>query len=119
MDYTVDYSSQHTRIIILLDLDFFYGTLAPSLIVSSTDSSGQVEQVRDPRLQGLPFAIKQKHIVVTASYPARKRGVKKLQLWTEAKKVCPELITIVGEVGPPGLRKDILIAGLDAVSHCK
>ena len=60
--------------------------------------SGQVEQVRDPRLQGLPFAIKQKHIVVTASYPARKKGVKKLQLWTEAKKTCPELITIVGEV---------------------
>jgi len=59
--------------------------------------SGQVEQVRDPRLQGLPFAIKQKHIVVTASYPARKKGVKKLQLWTEAKKTCPELITIVGE----------------------
>ena len=58
------------------------------------------DKVRDPRLQGLPFAIKQKHIVVTASYPARKRGVKKLQLWTEAKKVCPELITIVGEVGP-------------------
>src|ERR1700737_2850990 len=52
---------------------------------------GQVEQVRDPRLQGLPFVIKQKHIVVTASYPARKLGIKKLQLWTEAKKLCPDL----------------------------
>jgi len=60
-------------------------------------TTGQVEQVRDPRLQGLSFCIKQKHIIVTASYPARKRGVKKMQLWTEAKKVCPDLITIVGE----------------------
>ena len=59
---------------------------------------GQVDQVKDPRLQGLPFCIKQKHIVVTASYPARKLGVKKLQVWTEAKKLCPNLITIVGEV---------------------
>jgi len=59
---------------------------------------GQVEQVRDPRLQGLPFCIKQKHVIVTASYPARKFGLKKLQLWTEAKKLCPDLITIVGEV---------------------
>jgi DNA polymerase iota len=62
-----------------------------------TSNPGQVEQVRDPRLQGLPFVIKQKQIVVTASYPARKLGVKKLQLWSEAKKLCPEIITIVGE----------------------
>jgi nucleotidyltransferase/DNA polymerase involved in DNA repair len=61
---------------------------------------GQVEQVRNPRLQGLPFVIKQKHIVVTASYPARKLGIKKLQLWSDAKKLCPDLITIVGEVVP-------------------
>lgn len=76
-----------------------------------------MEQVRDPRLQGLPFAIKQKHIVVTASYPARKQGVKKLQLWTEAKKVCPELITIVGEV-PPWLVTVVTI-GFDTISDCK
>jgi nucleotidyltransferase/DNA polymerase involved in DNA repair len=78
--------------------------------------AGQVEQVRDPRLQGLPFCIKQKHIVVTASYPARKLGVKKLQLWTEAKKTCPDLITIVGEVC---LFQAYLMAGLDSVSTCK
>ena len=96
MDYTVDYASQHSRIIILLDLDFFYGKLfSPNNL-----TLGQVEQVRDPRLQGLPFCIKQKHIIVTASYTARKLGVKKLQVWTEAKKLCPELITIVGEVCP-------------------
>jgi nucleotidyltransferase/DNA polymerase involved in DNA repair len=77
---------------------------------------GQVEQVRDPRLQGLPFVIKQKHIVVTASYPARKRGVKKLQLWTEAKKLCPEMITIVGEVSPLKCGVD---AGFNTISDCE
>jgi len=94
MDYSVDFSSQHERIIILLDLDFFYGDFFLEVLLIQ----GQVEQVRDPRLQGLPFVIKQKHIVVTASYPARKLGIKKMQLWADAKKLVPDLITIVGEV---------------------
>jgi nucleotidyltransferase/DNA polymerase involved in DNA repair len=93
MDYTIDFFSQHSRIIILLDLDFFYGNLVKNTLIP-----GQVEQVRDPRLQGLPFVIKQKSIVATASYPARKLGVKKLQSYAEAKRICPDLITIVGEV---------------------
>lgn len=94
MEYTVDFSSQHSRVIILLDLDFFYGIPYENIVLIQ----GQVEQVRDPRLQGLPFVIKQKSIVATASYPARKLGVKKLQSYAEAKKLVPDLITIVGEV---------------------
>ena len=95
MDYTVDFASQYRRIIILLDLDFFYGNTCE---IKTVLIPGQVEQVRDPRLQGLPFVIKQKGIVATASYPARKLGVKKLQSYAEAKKLVPELVTIVGEV---------------------
>jgi nucleotidyltransferase/DNA polymerase involved in DNA repair len=76
--------------------------------------------VRDPRLQGLPFCIKQKHIIVTASYPARKFGVKKLQLWTEAKKLCPELITIVGEVLSLVVTGGVdVVLGFDAISDCE
>jgi nucleotidyltransferase/DNA polymerase involved in DNA repair len=76
--------------------------------------------VRDPRLQGLPFCIKQKHIIVTASYPARKFGVKKLQLWTEAKKLCPELITIVGEVLFLVVTGGVdVVLGFDAISDCE
>jgi hypothetical protein len=32
MDYSVDLSSQHDRIIVLLDLDFFYGIPVETLI---------------------------------------------------------------------------------------
>ncbi|BFZ53849.1 hypothetical protein PYCC9005_000880 [Savitreella phatthalungensis] len=69
-------------VVIHIDLDFFYGA---------------VEVRRDPRLAQLPFAIQQKHIVVTANYLARKRGVRKLQLLTEAKRACPDLAVVSGE----------------------
>jgi nucleotidyltransferase/DNA polymerase involved in DNA repair len=113
MNYKVDFSSRHSRVIILLDLDFFYGERSErkELIL------GQVEQVRDPRLQGLPFVIKQKSIVATASYPARKLGIKKLQSYAEAKKLVPDLITIVGEV--PTSILQWLIPGFNALSTCE
>ena len=44
-----------------------------------------------------PFAVTQKHIVVTCNYPARKLGIKKLQLISEAKDKCPRLILQSGE----------------------
>lgn len=31
MDYTIDLSSQHSRVIVLLDLDFFYGSPLPHI----------------------------------------------------------------------------------------
>lgn len=70
------------RYIVHIDLDFFYG---------------QVEVALNPSLGSLPFAIQQKHIVVTCNYLARKAGVKKLQLLTDAKKLCPNLIIVLGE----------------------
>lgn len=45
----------------------------------------------------MPLAIQQKQIIVTCNYEARKRGLSKLQLITEAKKACPDLVIILGE----------------------
>ncbi|BFZ59197.1 hypothetical protein YB2330_000201 [Saitoella coloradoensis] len=70
------------RIIIQLDLDFFYG---------------QVEQLANPSLRALPFGIQQKQIIVTCNYLARERGVGKLQLLTDAVRACPELVIVNGE----------------------
>lgn len=70
------------RIFIHIDLDSYYC---------------QVEQAQNPSLVNLPFGIQQKHIIVTANYPARASGVKKLQLLADAKKACPGLIIINGE----------------------
>jgi DNA polymerase iota len=41
--------------------------------------------------------VKQKSILATCNYPARNRGVKKLQLVVEAKRTCPDLVLIEGE----------------------
>ncbi len=45
----------------------------------------------------MPLGIQQKQIIVTCNYEARRRGLHKLQLITEAKKICPEVIIILGE----------------------
>lgn len=50
-----------------------------------------------PALKSLPLGIKQKSILATCNYVARARGVKKLQLISEAKKLCPELVLADGE----------------------
>ncbi|MFC4738049.1 DNA polymerase IV [Bacillus daqingensis] len=70
------------RIIFHIDLNSFYAS---------------VEAADDPSLKGKPLAIagnakKRKGIVVTASYEAKKMGVKPpVPLW-EAKKACPDLL---------------------------
>jgi len=45
----------------------------------------------------LPLAIQQKQIIVTCNYEARRRGLHKLQLIREAKKVCPDVVIVLGE----------------------
>ncbi|ORY83659.1 hypothetical protein BCR37DRAFT_378621 [Protomyces lactucae-debilis] len=70
------------RVIIQLDLDYFYA---------------QYEASVNPALRNHPFAIQQKHIVVTCNYLARAAGVKKLQLLTDAKRACRDLIIVNGE----------------------
>ncbi|CAO1615144.1 unnamed protein product [Sympodiomycopsis kandeliae] len=76
------YISNDNRIIIALDLDAFY--------VSAS-------RIRDPSLIGLPIGIKQKGILATCSYEARKVGVKKLANIKESLKICPDLILVNGE----------------------
>ena len=50
-----------------------------------------------PVLKSLPLAIQQKHIIVTCNYEARRRGLYKLQLIREARRVCPDVIIVLGE----------------------
>ncbi|RMZ71252.1 hypothetical protein GMOD_00005777 [Pyrenophora seminiperda CCB06] len=52
---------------------------------------------QDPSLKSLPLAVQQKQIIVTCNYEARRRGLRKLQLIHEAKKVCPDVVIVLGE----------------------
>ncbi|KAK2607652.1 hypothetical protein N8I77_006315 [Diaporthe amygdali] len=70
------------RIILHFDYDCFYA---------------QVVENAQPALKSLPLGIKQKSILATCNYEARKRGVRKLQLISDAKKLCPDLVLADGE----------------------
>ncbi|KIW77680.1 hypothetical protein Z517_07512 [Fonsecaea pedrosoi CBS 271.37] len=70
------------RVIIHFDYDCFYASVVEN---------------ENPALKSVPLAIQQKQIVVTCNYEARRRGLRKLQLITEAKKVCPEVVIVLGE----------------------
>ncbi|XP_053660002.1 DNA polymerase iota [Anopheles marshallii] len=72
----------HPRVIIHIDMDYFYA---------------QVEEVLNPSLKDKPFAVKQRFCVVTSNYIARQQGIKKLQPVKEALAMCPELVLINGE----------------------
>ncbi len=69
-------------VIIHFDYDCFYAAVVEN---------------ENPALKAVPLAIQQKQIVVTCNYEARRRGLRKLQLITEAKKVCPEAVIVLGE----------------------
>ena len=71
-----------SRIIIHFDYDCFYASVVEN---------------ENPALKSLPLAIQQKQIIVTCNYEARRRGLRKLQLVTEAKKTCPEAVIVLGE----------------------
>ncbi|TDZ31131.1 DNA polymerase iota [Colletotrichum spinosum] len=70
------------RTILHFDYDCFYAS---------------VFEQRDPHLKSLPLGVKQKNILATCNYVARRRGVKKLMFITDAKKMCPDLVIIEGE----------------------
>jgi DNA polymerase iota len=70
------------RVIIHFDYDCFYAS---------------VFEAKNPSLRSLPFAVQQKQIIVTCNYEARRRGLHKLQLITEAKRICPDVIIELGE----------------------
>ena len=54
-------------------------------------------EAENPALKTQPLAVQQKQIVVTCNYEARRRGLRKLQLITEAKRVCPDVVIVLGE----------------------
>ena len=75
-------TSREPRIIIHFDYDCFYASVVEN---------------ENPTLKELPLAIQQKQIIVTCNYEARRRGLRKLQLITEAKTICPDAVIILGE----------------------
>ncbi|VVC88374.1 unnamed protein product [Leptidea sinapis] len=77
-----DVSHDHPKSIIHIDIDCFYA---------------QVEMLKNPELRSQPLGIQQKNIVVTSNYEARKFGVTKCMLVTDALKVCPNLKLVNGE----------------------
>ncbi|KAM7188047.1 hypothetical protein V8F33_010904 [Rhypophila sp. PSN 637] len=70
------------RVILHFDLDCFYA---------------QCVENQQPSLKSLPLGIKQKGILATCNYEARRRGVRKLMQIYEAKKICPDLVLADGE----------------------
>ncbi|KAK0108482.1 hypothetical protein ONS95_003285 [Cadophora gregata] len=70
------------RIIIHFDYDCFYAS---------------VFENENPALKSVPLAVQQKQIIVTCNYEARRRGLRKLQLITDAKTVCPDVVIVLGE----------------------
>lgn len=70
------------RVIIHFDYDAFYAS---------------VFEAKNPALKNVPFAVQQKQIIVTVNYKGRERGLHKLQLVKEARRVCPEVVIELGE----------------------
>jgi DNA polymerase iota len=56
-----------------------------------------VFEAERPELRSLPLAVQQKQIVVTCNYEARRRGLHKLQLIKDAKRICPDVVIVPGE----------------------
>lgn len=71
------------RTIIHLDLDAFFCA---------------VEEQRDPRLRGTPFAVggrpESRGVVASASYMARKFGVHSAMPMSQAARLCPDLVVV-------------------------
>lgn len=82
MQQTRGFRRDKSRIIIHFDYDAFYASVVEN---------------ENPTLKSVPLAIQQKQIIVTCNYEARRKGLFKLQLVTEAKRVCPEVVIILGE----------------------
>ncbi|KAF2767203.1 DNA/RNA polymerase [Teratosphaeria nubilosa] len=82
METKVEPARKDGRIIIHFDYDCFYAS---------------VFEAKNPALKGLPFAVQQKQIIVTCNYEARRRGLHKLQLIKDARRICPDVIIELGE----------------------
>ena len=54
-------------------------------------------EAANPALKSQPLGIQQKNILATCNYNARRQGVRKLMLVSEAQRLCPELVLVDGE----------------------
>jgi len=73
-----------SRIILCVDMDAFFAS---------------VEQKTNPQLKDKPIAVigsAKRTVITTASYEARKFGVKTGMNTWEAKRACPHLILVIG-----------------------
>lgn len=79
-----EYRDRPVRIVILVDMDSYFAS---------------VEQQSNPALRGIPVAVTgsgKRTVITTASYEARRFGVKTGMNKWEAKKLCPGLTFIAG-----------------------
>ena len=65
--------------------------------LSKISNLKQVAILRNPSLRDKPVGVRQKYLIVTTNYVARRAGMKKMIKVSEAKKQCPELVVIDGE----------------------
>lgn len=56
-----------------------------------------VFEAADPSLKHRPLGVQQKQILVTCNYEARRRGLRKLQLIRDARRICPDVVVRLGE----------------------
>ncbi|KEQ71285.1 DNA/RNA polymerase [Aureobasidium namibiae CBS 147.97] len=75
-------SRRDDRVILHFDYDCFYAS---------------VFEAENPTLKAEPLAVQQKQIIVTCNYEARRRGLRKLQLIKDARRICPDVIIVLGE----------------------
>ncbi|KAJ8673420.1 hypothetical protein QAD02_004682 [Eretmocerus hayati] len=77
-----NFSIEHPKSIIHLDIDCFYA---------------QVEILRHPEYRGKPLGVQQKNLVVTSNYEARNFGIRKCMPVDDALQKCPSLKLVRGE----------------------
>ena len=69
-------------------------------IVSSIDADcfyAQCEELRRPSLKGKPLGVRQKGLVITSNYPARRFGIKKGDSLAVVRAKCPSITICDGE----------------------
>lgn len=94
-----------SRVILHLDLDAFFCA---------------VEEIKDPGLRGKTFAVggspTGRGVVTSASYPARKNGIRSAMPMAKAVQLCPSLIIVSGDHRSYGHYSKKVMAILTALS---
>ncbi|KAF2745857.1 DNA/RNA polymerase [Sporormia fimetaria CBS 119925] len=95
------YSASHTSaVVVVVVVVAFVMFVSDASCLKSHDYDcfyASVFENEDPTLRTRPLAVQQKQIVVTCNYEARRRGLYKLQLIKDAKRLCPDVVIVLGE----------------------